>query len=108
VPSSYKAEDAAAPNVVFCLLSVLTIFRLDDSVQLLDDDMDGFVNFEELKASFIKVAEMSKGEVKVPSDALLKQMIAEASSEGGNQISFDDFGALMDVLPAPQAAAAGV
>lgn len=66
---------------------------------VLDDNMDGFVDVDELRQLFIKAKNDTNGAVAIPSDALLKQMIAEGSSDGGPQMSFDDFVALLEQVP---------
>jgi Ca2+-binding EF-hand superfamily protein len=81
-----------------CQLTRLPPCSPHGPLQLLDDNMDGFVDKDELKALFVKANIDTRGAIEVPSDALLKQMIAEAGIEG-DQMSFDDFAALMEQLP---------
>lgn len=66
---------------------------------VLDDNMDGFVDADELKQLFIKAKNDTNGGIAIPSDALLKQMVSEASGDGGPQLSFDDFVALLEQVP---------
>lgn len=61
--------------------------------------MDGFVTLEELKAFFKKNSSLT-----TPSDAMLKEMLAQVSTDG-TQMTFDDFTALLDLLGAGTASA---
>jgi len=64
---------------------------------MLDDNMDGFVNLAELKAMFVKANADTRGAITVPTDAVLKQMIAEAAADG-MQMTGDDFTAVMEAI----------
>lgn len=58
---------------------------------MFDDNMDGFVTVDELRAFFRKAFEDSKGMIEVPADAMLKQMIAEADLDGDGKLNFEEF-----------------
>jgi Ca2+-binding EF-hand superfamily protein len=68
-------------------------------LQLLDDNMDGLITFDELKSFFKKAFAETKGAVDIPSDDMIKQMLAATASEG-SQVSFDDFCAILDQVAA--------
>lgn len=71
----------------------------NEAFTMLDDNMDGFVTLEELKAFFKKNSSLT-----TPSDAMLKEMLAQVSTDG-TQMTFDDFTALLDLLGAGTASA---
>lgn len=64
-------------------------------LQLFDDDMNGFIEFAEIKALYARAVAESGGRTAMPSDAELKQMLAEVAADGA-AVSFDDFTALTD------------
>jgi len=53
-------------------------------MQAMDDNLDGYVNVDELRAFYRKAAADTKGAIEVPSDETLRQMIAEAATDGVN------------------------
>lgn len=62
---------------------------------LLDDNMDGLVTIDELKAYYRKAAAESGGALTVPADDVLKQMLAEASASG-TALTFEELCAVLD------------
>jgi hypothetical protein len=61
------------------------------ALKLFDDDMDGFVTVDELRKLWRKAADESGGKIDVPSDGILKQLIAEADLDGDGKLSFEEF-----------------
>lgn len=66
-------------------------------LQMLDDNMDGLVTFEELRTMFKKAFAETKGVVDVPTDEMIRRMLAEAGSDG-TSVNFDDINALLDLV----------
>lgn len=59
-------------------------------VQLFDDNLDGLISLDELREAFRRAAGAT-GKVEVPSDDVLRAMIAEVDGDGDGQLSQDDF-----------------
>ncbi len=65
-------------------------------LQFFDENLDGFISLSELQAVYRQAAAESGGAVEIPKDDVLRQMIAEADSDGDGKLSEDEFYALVD------------
>ena len=61
------------------------------NMQLFDDNLDGLVSLEELREVFRRVAGATGGKVDVPSDDVLRAMIAEVDSNADGRLTLEDF-----------------
>ncbi len=64
--------------------------------QFFDENLDGFISLSELQAVYRQAAAESGGAVEIPKDDILRQMIAEADSDGDGKLSEDEFYALIE------------
>jgi Ca2+-binding EF-hand superfamily protein len=60
-------------------------------MQLLDDNLDGFITLDELRAAFKNASAATGGKVEVPSDETLRAMIAEVDADADGKLTEDDF-----------------
>lgn len=65
--------------------------RVRHSLQIFDENLDGFVTFNELLAAWRRAAAETNGAVTVPSDDILKSLIAEADTDGDGKLSEEEF-----------------
>ena len=65
---------------------------------LFDTNMDGFVNVDEVMALCRTAAGELGAAFEVPSEATLRQMIAEADSDGDGQLSEKEFFELVESI----------
>lgn len=72
-------------------------------LQALDDNMDGFVDIDELRAAFARMA-AADASAEVPSDEMLAQMISEVALRDGKKFDSSNFQALLSVLKLPKMA----
>ena len=59
-------------------------------LQLFDDNLDGLISLDELREAFRRAAGAT-GKVEVPSDDVLRAMIAEVDGDGDGLLSQEDF-----------------
>lgn len=64
---------------------------------ILDDNMDGLVTIEELRAFVKRASAESGGILSVPSDDVLKAMLAEGAANG-SAMTFEDLCSVLDQL----------
>lgn len=65
--------------------------------------MDGFVDIDELRAAFTRMA-AADASAEVPSDEMLAQMISEVALRDGKKFDSSNFQALLSVLKLPKMA----
>ncbi len=65
-------------------------------VQFFDENLDGYITLQELQAVYRQAAAESGGTVEVPKDDVLRQMMAEADSDGDGKLNEEEFYALID------------
>jgi Ca2+-binding EF-hand superfamily protein len=58
---------------------------------MFDDDLDGFITLDELRAAFKNASSATGGKVTVPADDALRAMIAEMDADGDGRLTEDDF-----------------
>lgn len=61
------------------------------NLQIFDENLDGFVTLNELQAAWRTAAAETQGAVSVPSDDVLRAMIAEADTDGDGKLSEEEF-----------------
>jgi Ca2+-binding EF-hand superfamily protein len=64
--------------------------------EFFDENLDGYITLSELQAVYRQAAAESGGAVEIPKDDVLRQMIAEADSDGDGKLSEDEFYALVE------------
>lgn len=65
-------------------------------MQYFDEDLDGFITYNEMAAAWRKAAAESGGTLDVPTEAVLKSLLAEADGDGDGKISEEEFYAVID------------
>lgn len=65
-------------------------------MQIFDENLDGFVTFNELQAAWRKAAAETAGAVEVPSEEVLKGLLAEADTDGDGKLSEEEFLAIIE------------
>jgi Ca2+-binding EF-hand superfamily protein len=68
--------------------------------ELFDDNLDGFINQAELLAFFKKANAESGGAIEIPREDILKQLIAEADTDGDGQLNEEEFYAVVEACQA--------
>jgi len=68
------------------------------NLQLLDDNLDGLVNLNELRDSWKKAAVESGGTVLLPPDGELRQLLANADLDRDGALNEDEFQALCELV----------